>query len=327
MLKIIDVSEHQRRIDWSVTKDYIDGVIIRVGLGSDDPTQDDEFFEYNYAECVKRKIPFEYYLYSYAANPNMARSEAAHALRLLKGKKVRRFWYDVEDAACRSSAKANLRAFSDAMNAAGIEVGLYTYESYYNSYLKGMTAWPIWVAKYASYRPNIGTDYIGWQYTSGARLPGITANTVDCSQWYGSFAEQSAEPKPKKNQTDIYRLFRKDRHFYTLDESERDMLIADGWTYEGVAWKTTKGGHPVYRYVNGQEHIWTMDSKERVALLNSGWSKEGIAWRSNLKEAVPIYRLYNGSVGDRVYTKSKNEKKALIKAGWADEGVAFYGRK
>ena len=91
-----------------------------------------------------------------------------------------------------------------------------------------------------------------------------------------------------------------------------------------MAWKAPKDGSPVYRYEKDGEHIWTMDAKERTALARDGWRKEGIAFRSG--KAVPIYRLYNGSVGDRVYTRSKNEKKALIKAGWADEGIAFYGR-
>lgn len=327
MLKIIDVSEHQGVIQWGTTKGYIDGAIIRIGLGSDDPDQDDEQFARNYAEVTRLNIPFEYYLYSYARNAAMAKSEAAHALRLLKGKKVRRIWYDIEEKNLGFAAKEVLKVFAQAMNAAGYEVGLYTYESHYNAYLRGVTDYPIWIARYSSIAPSIGTSYIAWQYTSTERLAGITANTVDVSHWYGTFANKGREEKPKNGQTKVYRLYKKSRHFYTVDKAECDILVADGWNYEGVAWQTTKGGHPVYRYVKNGEHIWTMSKSERDALVKNGWRKEGIAFRSNLKEAVPVYRLYHRDIGDRVYTKSKNEKKALIKAGWADEGIAFFGRK
>lgn len=326
MLKIIDVSQHQGRIDWARVKPYIDGAIIRTGYGSDEPDQADKRFEQNYAEVTRLKIPFEYYHYSYARNAAMARSEAAHALRLLKGKQVRRVWYDLEEKKCGSAAKEVMRVFAQAMKAAGYEVGLYSYESYYNTYLRGVTEYPIWIARYMANAPSIGTNYIAWQYTSAAVLPGITENTVDASHWYGAFAEEIREEKPKNGQTTVHRLYQKHRHFYTVDEAEKDMLIADGWTYEGIAWKATKNGHPVYRYVKAGEHIWTMDAREREALQKSGWRKEGIAWRSHVKEIVPVYRLYDPKTLDRVFTKLKSERKALIKAGWNDEGVAFYGR-
>ena len=321
------MSQWQKTIKWAETKQYIDGAILRLGYGSDDPEQDDKEIAYNLSECKRLKIPVEVYLYSYAYTEAMARSEAEHALRLIKGTKIRRVWYDLEESRYGTYAKGVLAAFTAKMNANGIEVGLYTYESFYNSYLKGVTAWPIWVAKYASTAPSIGTKYIAWQYTSGAQIPGISGR-VDCSHWYGAFAEFKSPQEPKKPaQTDVFRLYRNSRHFYTLDAPERDALIADGWSYEGIGWKSPKDGNPVYRYVKDGEHIWTMDAKERQALQISGWKKEGIAFRSSTSQAVPVYRLYHHDIGDRVYTKSKNEKKALIKAGWADEGIACYGRK
>lgn len=323
MLKIIDVSEHQGRIDWARVKPYIDGTIIRCGLGSDDPRQIDKRFERNYAEVVRLDIPFEYYHYSYAKTAGMARSEAAHVLRLLKGKKVRRVWYDLEEHSCGFFAGEALRIFSDILRAAGYEVGLYTYESYYNSYLRGVIAWPIWCADYTN-RPNIGVDYIAWQYTSSAKLPGITENTVDVSNWYGRFGTVEEE-KPKSGQTKVFRLYRNNRHFYTVDESERDYLIANDWTFEGVGWRAPKNGHPVFRYRSGSSYLWTMDANERAALSGDGWTKEGIAFRSSVKKAVPVYRLYKD--GDRVYTANKNELKALLKAGWRDEGIACFGRR
>ena len=325
MLKIIDVSQWQKTIKWAETKKHIDGAILRLGYGSDDPEQDDKEIAYNLSECKRLKIPVEVYLYSYAYTDAMARSEADHALRLIKGTKIRRVWYDLEESRYGTYAKGVLTAFTNKMNANGIEVGLYTYESFYNSYLKGVTAWPIWIAKYASTAPSIGTKYIAWQYTSGAQIPGISGR-VDCSHWYGAFAEEKAPEEAKKTTPpEVLRLYHKNRHFYTTDRAEWAALIADGWVGEGTGWKAPQNGNPVYRYVKDGEHIWTMDAKERTALLSAGWKKEGIAFRSSTAKTVPIYRLYLN--GDRVDTKSKTERKALLKAGWSDEGIAFYGRK
>lgn len=91
MLKIIDVSQWQRTIKWAEAGKNIDGVILRCGYGSDDPEQDDKEYAYNLAECQRLKIPVEVYIYSYAYTEAMARSEAEHALRLIKGTKIY-FW-------------------------------------------------------------------------------------------------------------------------------------------------------------------------------------------------------------------------------------------
>lgn len=318
-LKIIDVSQWQGLIDWQAAKGAIYGAVLRLGYGSDDETQDDKQFARNVAECKRLSIPVEAYIYSYAYTEAMAKSEAAHAVRLLKGTGITRVWYDLEESKYGSYAKTCMAAFSDAAKAAGYDVGLYTYESYYNAYLKGVTDWPVWCAKYASTKPRINADLYAWQYTSGAAVPGISGR-VDCSEWYGAFAvakKTAAAPS-------VYRLYRQNRHYYTTDPDEWADMVTRGWKGEGVGWKAPKNGNPVYRYTKGQEHIWTMDAEERKALAADGWTKDGIAFRSNVNKAVPIYRLYLD--GDRVYTRLLNERKALLKAGWRDEGVAFYGR-
>lgn len=320
MLKIIDVSQWQGVIDWNKAAQHIDGAVLRAGFGSDDDSQDDKQYSRNAAECERLGIPYEVYLYSYAFTEDMAKSEAAHVLRLIKGKSVSRVWYDLEESKYGTYAKTALKAFADAIRAAGYEVGLYSYENYYNSYLTGVKDLPIWCAKYASNKPEIGADIIAWQYTSGEKIDGIEGR-VDCSHWYGDFAKTKAAPKASAK--DVYRLYKAARHFYTTDQRERAALISAGWTSEGIGWKSPANGHPVYRYKNGNEYIWTADEEERKALAAAGWVKECLAFRSG--KAVPVYRLYMN--GDRVYTKDKNERAALIKAGWRDEGTAFYGRK
>ena len=86
-LKVIDVSEHQGRIDWNKAKNNIDGAIIRCGYGDDIMSQDDKQYANNLSECERLKIPHGVYLYSYAVNDTQAESELAHILRLIKGHK------------------------------------------------------------------------------------------------------------------------------------------------------------------------------------------------------------------------------------------------
>lgn len=75
-------------IDWEkVKKDGIDFAIIRCGYGGDYQSYDDRYWIRNVTECERLGIPYGVYLYSYSENIEDAKSEAAHALRLLKGHK------------------------------------------------------------------------------------------------------------------------------------------------------------------------------------------------------------------------------------------------
>ena len=88
-VKMIDVSVHNGVIDWDKVKaSGIGGVLMRCGYGSDIESQDDKMFKRNADECSRLGIPFGVYLYSYAKNTDMAKSEADHALRLVKGYKL-----------------------------------------------------------------------------------------------------------------------------------------------------------------------------------------------------------------------------------------------
>ena len=57
---LIDVSEHNGKIDWETVKNYIDGAIIRCGYGMDETNQDDKQWKRNVAECERLGIPFMY---------------------------------------------------------------------------------------------------------------------------------------------------------------------------------------------------------------------------------------------------------------------------
>ena len=68
-------------------------------------------------------------------------------------------------------------------------------------------------------------------------------------------------------------------HLYSGDVLEKNSLVTEGWSYEGVAWYAPGYSFfPVYRLYNPNagDHHYTMDAVERAHLINVGWSDEGI---------------------------------------------------
>lgn len=187
--KIIDVSQWQGRIDWEKVKQSgIDGAIIRCGFGSDIASQDDPQFERNADECERLGIPYGVYLYSYAKNEDMARSEAAHALRLCKGRKLSYpIYFDTEENGTQSVSKACAIAFCEAIEDAGYWAGVYASLSWWQTYLNGLDAYTKWVAQWGAAKVGMACDM--WQYTSDGTVNGI-GGRVDMNYCYRDFPKE-----------------------------------------------------------------------------------------------------------------------------------------
>lgn len=201
---VLDVSRHQGQIDWNKVKPHIGGVIIQVGYGNDDVTQDDKWGNYNIKECERLGIPWGGYLYSHATNDAMLRSEYAHMKRLMKGHKSTYPWYlDIEENACRGYARRATELWSELCKSDGNIAGIYTGTYYFNTYIKGTKvtcSW--WIAAYGyntgrpelNFKPNIGIPIDGWQYTSEGKIDGIRGN-VDLSLFYKDYSS-GVKPSP-----------------------------------------------------------------------------------------------------------------------------------
>ena len=190
---IIDVSEHQGVIDWEKVKPHIDGAIIRCGYGDDDKSQDDKQWTRNVSECERLGIPHGVYLYSYANTMEHARSEVEHVRRLLKGHKLQYpVYFDTENPGCEALSRKASEYFCSEVEKMGYWAGIYTFESWYNTYLAGLTKYTLWIAKFGINdgkphdKPNVGATVDMWQYSSMARVAGITGN-VDISYCYRDF--------------------------------------------------------------------------------------------------------------------------------------------
>jgi lysozyme len=202
-VKMIDVSVHNGVIDWDKVKaSGIGGVLMRCGYGSDIESQDDKMFKRNADECSRLGIPFGVYLYSYAKNTDMAKSEADHALRLVKGYKLSYPLYiDVEEASQSGIAKDVVKVFCEAVKAAGYMPGVYANENWWNNYLVGVDSYTKWVAKYGvnngqpGNKPNVSNFDI-WQYTSKGSCDGIGSSGLDMNICYRDFPAELGGSKP-----------------------------------------------------------------------------------------------------------------------------------
>ena len=208
--KGIDISEFNGDVDIQALKGQVAFVIIRCGYGSDYPNQDDSQFENNVRKCQAAGIPWGTYLYSYAQNTDMARSEAAHTLRLLQGRRpAYGVWYDVEDSSLPAGEALvdNVVAYCQAVEQAGLYVGVYSFLYWMQTRLNSPRLDPYdkWVAQWSSaldYTKPVGM----WQYTNQLVLNG--------RKWDGDLAYKEypaltqGEEEEDMTQEEVVRLAR-----------------------------------------------------------------------------------------------------------------------
>lgn len=163
-------------------------------------------------------------------------------------------------------------------------------------------------------------DYISEGYTNeGIAFVGLSTQS-----------QSAATSISEKN---VYRFsgLTNDSHFMTTDLYERDQMIKAGYTYEGVASRSSASttSKPVYRLYNtrSRKHLYTASENEKNTLSASeDWKYEGINQYSSSTPTVnPTFRLYSTSLTNHLWTSDLHEKQVLINAGlFTDEGISWY---
>lgn len=210
MILGVDVSSYNGKIDWKKVKkagyDFAILKIIRKDLKADTR------FEENWKNAESAGVEVTgVYNYSYATGIEKAKKDAQAVIRQLNGRKCV-VWLDVEDK-CQMKLGYGLvsiiKVYQAEIRSAGLAFGVYTGQSFYNSYLKkykGEFDCPLWIARYGKndgtrntkYQPQID-DMIGWQYTSKGKVNGISGN-VDLNIFYQQIEPsviKSSNPYPK----------------------------------------------------------------------------------------------------------------------------------
>ena len=198
---IMDVSRHQGVIDWAKVKasGKIGGVIIRAmgnsGAGKASKPYLDPYFARNYAECTRVGLPVGVYGYFKATDRAQADKELALFKQALGGRTFQLpVAVDIEDKlqeALSKSALTDIVAHClSVVESWGVYAMLYTglYFGQTNLYMGGAVLKPydVWLAAYRTKKPAPGWSFGMWQYTSTARVPGVSTR-VDLSHAYKDY--------------------------------------------------------------------------------------------------------------------------------------------
>ena len=208
---IMDVSRHQGVIDWDKVKasGKVDGVMLRAmgnsAEGRPSAPYTDPQFARNYAECKRLGIPCGVYGYFKAVNREQADKELALLRKVLTGKTVQLpVAVDIEDTYVQ--APLDKQTLTDiAAHALGtverwgfyaiLYTGLYFGRDNLDMTGAALKPYDVWLARYPKDqrqtkpedKPKTAFAFGMWQYTSTARVPGVSTN-VDMSHAYKDYA-------------------------------------------------------------------------------------------------------------------------------------------
>lgn len=156
------------------------------------------------------------YNYSYATTITKAKADAQKVVGYLKQYGLNTTVYmDVEDDSQKNLGAtliSIINAYQEVIENNGVQFGLYTGMSFYNSYIKpyksSLKCDIEWIARYSSSasikitdtfnvskKPDIGTDIEGWQYSSTGVIDGISGK-VDLNVFYGNKTSGSVSTPP-----------------------------------------------------------------------------------------------------------------------------------
>lgn len=189
----IDVSAHQRSIDWqAVADDGIQFAILRLGFrgyGSAGTLNMDNYFEENIAGALEAGLDIGIYFFSQAVSVQEALDEAQYLLEHLEGREltypVVYDWENISGAVARTDQVDNdtlnacALAFCDAIAQAGYQPMVYfnTHQALLQYNLSLLTGYPFWYAFYTTQStPILYYDFRMWQYTSSGSVAGIQGN-------------------------------------------------------------------------------------------------------------------------------------------------------
>ena len=190
----LDVSEYQGKIRWT----YVDTlenkyplhfVFIRATVGKD---RKDRQFNRNWLGAKENKMIRGAYHY-YRPNENSLEQAELFikTVRLQKGDLPPVL--DIEKLPKNQSIenlKLGLKRWLNAVESHyGVKPIIYTGERYYDDFLKEeFSDYLFWIANYNFYREEIAEDWLFWQFTEKASVPGIKGN-VDINIYNGDLQQ------------------------------------------------------------------------------------------------------------------------------------------
>ena len=301
MLKGIDVSKHQGKIEWGKVKGQVDFAILRASYGWENyPSQVDEQLNNNVQGCIANGIPFGFYHYSYATTVEQAQKEADYCISAIQGTNpVYPVFFDVEDKAQQGIGKTALTeiavAFCEKVKAAGFVAGVYASKSWWETRLdyEKLKEYEIWLAHWAE-QTDFGRHYDLWQYTSSGSVPGVIGR-VDWNYCYTEYG--GASPAPQTGVDAIYRVRTQKHGWLPQVKNTEDYAGWENSPITDVAIKVSQGSVKYRAHVKGGSWL------PYVTGCDTNEPENGYAGDGRIIDAIEVYYFTPDSI--RPYKKAK----------------------
>lgn len=179
MLKGIDVSEHNGKIDFTkVKQDGINFVIIRIGwIGNKENHTIDSYFEENYKNAKANGLKVGFYVYSYVKNEIAMLSAINWIKKQINGKSYEYpIFLDIEDKQIANLSKemqTNLcKYFCDNFSNSGVYANLEWFNNKLN--VNELLNYKIWLAQWTNANTHSADFKVDlWQYADNGKVNGI----------------------------------------------------------------------------------------------------------------------------------------------------------
>jgi len=234
MKKGIDVSHYQKKIDWAKAKKVVEFSILKIGEGRYS-NQKDEYFESNYSECKRLRIPVGVYSYAYAQSVAEAQEEAKRVIEWLDNRSLDLpVYYDMENAKMEKLGKTQLTeiaiAFCREIENAGYWAGIYANFNWFTNFLdteKLRKMFTLWIAHVDFTHDQ--TKYEGlydiFQYSWVGKVDGIIAN-VDMDIMYRDLITDIKNSKVNNHQTNKVEQPQNEPVYYIIQKGDTLSAIA-----------------------------------------------------------------------------------------------------
>ena len=198
--KGLDVSKHQKTVDWEKVKAAgVQFAIIRAGYGRNNI---DPYFKRNITECARLGIPVGIFWFSYALNEAEAKKEAEYCLAAIEPYEIEYpVFFDLEYdtdkymkkngvTLTKSIATRHAEVFLAAIEKAGYYAGLYANPDYLGRFFDAslLQKYDLWLAHYMD-NPDLSSPSRScgvWQHSSTGSVSGISGH-VDLDVAYKDY--------------------------------------------------------------------------------------------------------------------------------------------
>ena len=186
----IDVSSHQKSIDWSAVKNNgVKFAMIQIGYRGYETgaLMDDAYFEENIQGAIENGIDVGVYFFSQAVSAEEARAEADFVLERVKKYKLQLpIVFDLEEVSNATDRVENTTSeertqaavtFMNHIKNAGYQAMVYSSSQLFETVfdINYLHDYDFWVADYSSV-PYFNYHFSIWQYTDAGTVDGISTN-------------------------------------------------------------------------------------------------------------------------------------------------------